>query len=91
MKNIDPERLEYWHCFIGPIKRKQIGYLSDFSLRRSVDGKFEEIFNTIEYDIWSGWGTTDELRSIISSIGNLSITDPSGEKLNKIKEILSKE
>ena len=88
MENIDPERIEYWECTIGPIKRKQLGWGADFPLRRTVAERFEEIFNTSEYDISSGWGVTDELKTVISSIRNLSITDPSGEKLNKIKEIL---
>ena len=85
---IDPERIEWWQCTIGPIKRKEIGWGGDFPLRAAVKEKFEEIFNTIEYEVSSGWGTTDEVKDIISSIRNLSITDPSGETLGRIKAVL---
>ena len=85
---IDPERKEYWKCLIGPITRKQLGWGLDFPLRQGVKERFEEMFGTIEYEISSGWGTTDELRDIYSRIGHLYITDPSGETLRKIKEVL---
>ena len=87
---IDPERLEYWSCTIGPVKRKEIGWGADFPLRQVVKEKFEELFNTSEYSCSSGWGITEELHDIYSRIGNLSITDPSGETLKIIKEALDK-
>jgi hypothetical protein len=85
---IDPERIEWWQCTIGPIKRKEIGWGGDFPLRQAVKEKFEEVFDTIDYEVSSGWGTTHELMEVISSIRNLSITDPSGETLAKIKAAL---
>ena len=54
----------------------------------AVKEKFEELFNTDEYECASGWGITEELNDIISRIGHLSITDPSGETLSKIREAL---
>lgn len=88
MTELDPERQEYWKCTIGPIKRGDLGWGSDFPLRQAVKEKFEELFNTTEYECASGWGITEELNDIISRIGHLSITDPSGEALSKIKEAL---
>jgi hypothetical protein len=90
MEEIDPERQEYWQCTIGPIKRGDLGWGADFPLRQSVKEKFEEVFNTAEYECASGWGITEELDNIMSRIRLLSITDPSGETLAKIKEILDK-
>lgn len=89
-EKIDPERIEYWKCIIGPIKRKEIGWGADFPLRQAVKEKFEELFNTVEYEMSSGWGTTDELKDVISRIGHLHITDPSGKTLKRIKEVLDK-
>lgn len=88
MTELDPERQEYWQCTIGPIKRGDLGWGSDFPLRQAVKEKFEELFNTTEYECASGWGITEELNDIISRIGHLSITDPSGETLSKIREAL---
>jgi hypothetical protein len=88
---IDPERIEYWKCIIGPIKRKELGWGVDFPLRQVVKEKFEEMFDTTEYEISSGWDTTDELKDIYSHIGNLPILDPSGETLKKIKTVLDEE
>jgi len=85
---IDPERIEYWRCTIGPIKRKEIGWGADFPLRQAVKEKFEEMFDMVEYEMSSGWGTTDELKDVISRIGHLHITDPSGDTLRKIKSAL---
>jgi hypothetical protein len=87
---IDLERVEYWTCTIGPIERKKIGWGADFPLRQAVKEEFENTFDTIEYEISSGFGTTDELKDIYSRISNLNITDPSGETLNKIKALLDK-
>ena len=90
-KMIDPERIEYWKCIIGPIKRKELRWGSDFPLRQAVKEEFEKMFDTVEYEISSGWGNTDELKDIYSHIGNLPILDPSGETLKKIKAILDEE
>ena len=87
-QEIDPKRQEYWQCTIGPIKRGYIGWGADFPLRQTVKDKFEELFNIVEYKCSSGWGITEELDSIMSRIRCLSITDPSGETLAKIKEAL---
>ena len=89
MTEIDPERPEYWQCTIGPIKRGDLGWGADFPLRKSVKDKFEELFNTVDYNCSSGWGITEELNSIMSRIRLLYITDRSGETLNKIKKALA--
>ena len=88
MKEIDPERQEYWKCTIGPVRRKDLGFGADFPLRQAVEDKFENLFDTIEYKCSSGWGITTELDDIMSRISHLSITDPSGETLARIKDIL---
>lgn len=88
MTEIDPERQEYWQCTIGPLKKKDLGWGADWPLRQTVKDKFEDVFDTTEYDCASGWGITLELDEIMSKIRLLSITDPSGETLAKIKEAL---
>ena len=90
MIELDPERQEYWQCTIGPIKRGDLGWGADFPLRHVVKEKFEEVFDTDNYECSSGWGITTEFIDIFSRIRLLSITDPSGETLAKIKDVLNK-
>lgn len=88
MREIDLERPEYWQCTIGPVKRGDLGWGADWPLRQVIKDKFEEVFDTGEYRCSSGWGITDELNDTLSRIRLLSITDPSGETLAKIREAL---
>ena len=85
------EKNEYWNCVIGPVKRSELPFGADFPLRWTVREKFEEMIGRDAEICSSGWGMDEETRSVCSSISLLSITDPSGIKLKKIKEILNAE
>jgi hypothetical protein len=85
------EKDEYWRCVIGPVKRSELPNGADFPLRWAVGEKFEEMIGRDAETCSSGWGMDEETRSVCSSIGLLSITDPSGIKLKMIKEILDSE
>jgi hypothetical protein len=82
------EKNEYWNCVIGPVKRSELHHGADFPLRWAVREKFEEIVGRDAEVFSSGWGMGEETKSVCSSVGLLSITDPSGEKIRAIKEIL---
>ena len=81
---------EYWQCSIGPIERDKVPFGGDFPLRWTVREKFIEMFGFDAPVCSSGWGVDEKTQSIISRITLLSITDPSGEKLEEISKILSK-
>lgn len=85
------EKDEYWNCVIGPAKRSELPSGADFPLRWGVREKFEEIIGRDAAICSSGWGMNEETRSVCSSIGLLSITDPTGYKMSKIKEILDQQ
>ena len=82
------EKDEYWFCEIGPVKRSEMQFGADGPLRQRVKNEFEFMFGRDAATCSSGWGLDEEIRNVISSVRNLNILDPSGEKLNKIKEIL---
>jgi hypothetical protein len=79
----------YWFCKIGPVKKEDIPFGGDFPLRNVVKGKFIEMFNEQAKTCSSGWGLTEEMRTRLDIISFLPSTDPSGEILKKIDEILS--
>jgi hypothetical protein len=81
---------EYWNCLIGPIERDKVPHGGDFPLRWSVREKFEQMFGFDAPVCSSGWGVKEDMKDRLSRISLLSITDPSGEKLRLIDEILSK-
>lgn len=85
---MEKEKNEYWNCVIGPVKRSEMSHGADFPLRWIVREKFEEMFGRDADTCSSGWGMDEETRSVCSRVGLLSITDPSGTKMKKIKEIL---
>jgi hypothetical protein len=85
---IDPERIEYWTCTIGPVQRKEIAYGGDGPLRSAVEDKFIDMFGEQATRCSSGWGLTPEIEGILSHIRMLNSTDPSGETLRKIKSAL---
>jgi hypothetical protein len=85
---IDPERIEWWTCTIGPVKRKQIGWGADFPLRQAIKEEFEKMFDTAEYEISSGWGLTAETNEVLGLIRSLQTNDPSGETLAQIYKLL---
>ena len=85
------EKDEYWNCVIGPVKRTELPYGADFPLRWGVREKFEEMLGRDAAICSSGWGMDEETRSICSRISLLSITDPSGDKMRKISEVLDSE
>jgi hypothetical protein len=88
---IDPERIEWWTCTIGPVKRKQIGWGADFPLRQAVKEEFEKMFDTVEYEISSGWGLTSDVEEVLRQVRNLPSLDPSGQALKEIRKLLSQE
>ena len=85
------EKDEYWNCVIGPVKRSELPQGADFPLRWAVREKFEEIVGRDAEICSSGWGMDEETKSVCSSVSLLSITDPSGYKMKRIKEILEEE
>lgn len=78
---------EYWFCFIGPVKKKKLGWGADFPLRQAVKDKFHEIFGIKKKTVVaSGWGidrrkydlmrvlnsmTADELEKILRNNGEM--------------------
>lgn len=84
------EKLEYWFCEIGPIDRNKVFSGGDYPLRLAVQKKFMEMFNKQAETCSSGWGLTKEMKTRLDIISFLPITDPSGEILKQIDEILSK-
>lgn len=83
------EKNEYWNCVIGPVKRSELPHGADFPLRWAVREKFEEMVGRDAEICSSGWGMDEETKDVCSSVSLLSITDPSGEKMRAIKEILN--
>ena len=88
MKN--KENLEYWFCKIGPIDRSEIPDGGDGPLRSAVEDKFIDMFGEQAKTCGSGWGLKEEMKTRLDIISYLHITDPSGEMLKQIDEILSK-
>jgi hypothetical protein len=76
----------YWFCEIGPLHEGES--VGDWPLRSIVKDKFEELTGRDALTCSSGWGLPYEIKEINSLIRILHITDPSGEKLRKIKDIL---
>jgi hypothetical protein len=76
----------YWFCEIGPLHEGES--IGDWPLRSIVRDKFKELTGRDALTCSSGWGLPYEIKEINSLIRNLHITDPSGEKLRKIKDIL---
>jgi hypothetical protein len=87
-KIMEEEKDEYWNCVIGPTKRSELPHGADFPLRWVVREKFEEMLGRDAEICSSGWGMDEETKSICSRISLLSITDPSGDKLRRIIEVL---
>ena len=83
------EKNEYWFCEIGPVKRSEMQFGADGPLRQSVKGTFERLFSRDADTCASGWGLTYDTKLIMSRIRLLHITDPSGEKLKRINDILN--
>ena len=88
---IDPERIEWWSCTIGPVKRGSVPSGGDFPLRIAVKEKFEEMFHTDDYDCSSGWGLTSDVEEVLRQVRNLPSLDPSGQTLKEIRKLLSQE
>lgn len=84
------EKLEYWFCEIGPIDRSKVLNGGDYPLRMAIQNKFIEIFGKQAESCSSGWGLTKEMKTRLDIISFLPTTDPSGEILKQIDEILSK-
>lgn len=84
------EKLEYWSCKIGPIDRNKVPFGGDYPLRSVVEDKFIEMFGKQADNCGSGWGLTEEMKTRLDIISFLHITDPSGEILKQIDEILAK-
>jgi hypothetical protein len=80
---------KYWFCTIGPIDESKIPFGGDYPLRLAVINKFIEMFGECEERCGSGWGLTEEMRTRLIIISNLHTTDPSGNILKQIDEILS--
>ena len=76
----------YWFCEIGPLHEGES--VGDWPLRSAVKEKFSEALGRDALTCSSGWGLTYEIKEVVSLIRHLHITDESGEKLRKIKEIL---
>ena len=84
------KKLEYWSCDIGPIDRSKIPFGGDYPLRSVVENKFIDMFGEQAKTCGSGWGLKEEMKTRLDIISFLPITDPSGEILKQIDEILSK-
>jgi len=84
------DNLEYWFCKIGPIEGSKIPNGGDGPLRAAVEGRFIEMFGEQAKRCGSGWGLTEEMKTRLDIISFLPSTDPSGEILKQIDEILSK-
>lgn len=84
------EKLEYWFCEIGPIDRNKVPFGGDYPLRHVVENKFIEMFGEQAERCSSGWGLTEEMKTRLDIISFLPRTNPSGEILKQIDEILSK-
>jgi hypothetical protein len=84
------KKLEYWSCAIGPIERSKTPFGGDYPLRSVVENKFIQMFGEQAQRCGSGWGLTEEMKTRLDIISFLPITDPSGEILKQIDEILSK-
>ncbi len=83
------EKDEYWFCEIGPAKRSEMQFGADGPLRQRVKNMFEDMFGREADTCASGWGLTYDIKSITSRIRHLHLTDPSGEKLKRINDILN--
>jgi hypothetical protein len=83
------EKNEYWFCEIGPVKRSEMQFGADGPLRQRVKNTFEAMFGRDADMCASGWGLTYDIKSLTSRIRHLHITDPSGEKLKRINDILN--
>ena len=79
---------EYWRCTIGPIDRSKVPFGGDFPLRNVVQDTFIEMFGKQAETCSSGWGLEPDMKGRLDIIGLLPFTDPSGEILKKIDEIL---
>lgn len=79
---------EYWRCTIGPIDRSKVPFGGDFPLRNVVQDTFIEMFGKQAETCSSGWGLKPDMKGRLDIIGLLPFTDPSGEILKKIDEIL---
>jgi hypothetical protein len=84
------ENLEYWFCKIGPIDRSKVPHGGDYPLRSVVEDQFINMFGEQAKTCGSGWGLKEEMKTRLDIISHLSITDPSGEILKQIDEILSR-
>jgi hypothetical protein len=80
--------MEYWKCVIGPVDRTEVPWGGDLPLRDAVINRFIEMFGKEPVRCSSGWGLKQEMETRLSIISLLSYTDPSGEILKKIDEIL---
>jgi hypothetical protein len=86
----DNENLNYWFCEIGPIDKNRISRCAGSPLRSVVVNKFIDMFGEQPKSCSSGWGLTEEMRSRLDIISYLPLTNPNGEILKEIDNILSK-
>lgn len=90
MKTKIEKKPEYWFCEIGPIDRKKVPWGGDYPLREAVEDRFIEIFGKQAEKCSSGWGLTPEMKTRLDIISFLPTTDPGGNILKQIDEILLK-
>lgn len=81
---------KYWYCQIGPIEEDKIPYGGDGPLRSIVKKKFSQMFNQYPEVCSSGWGLTEEMKTRLSIISMLPTTNPEGNIIKHIDEILEK-
>ena len=72
------------------MNRNKVPWGGDGPLRMVVENKFIEMFGKQAESCGSGWGLTQEMKTRLDIISFLPTTDPSGEILKQIDEILSK-
>jgi len=81
------DRKEYWHCYIGPVKRNEVPYGGDFPLRQGVKNIFFDMFPDVEdYTCGSGWGNSEEKTGLLSYLSQYSESE-----LSKALKYLQKE
>ena len=78
---------KYWQCIVGPIDKEDLKWGADSPLRQAVLTRFEEEHGVSAPRCFSGWQDSS-LIDVIARIGLLSSTDPSGETLSRLKELL---
>jgi hypothetical protein len=71
---------EYWFCFIGPVKKKKLGWGADGPLRLAVKDKFNEIFGIKKKTVVaSGWGMNQKKYDLMRVLSSMT-----AEELEKI-------